>query len=130
MMVEIFRVLLPWDLTNNNDGQQRTWHKSANHRKAFERWLRLNDLVRTPFDKPVVVKVIRVLGKGERLWDSSSVLRGNYKQMEDSFVACGWFHDDNAKWITQTVGAQDDSRREQGPAVEIRVYGEDGVQCE
>ena len=118
-MTILFRVLLPIELTNGNDGRGHAWQRSASRRKKYERILA--PLRRTPFEEPVVVRVTRVLGKGQRLWDSSSVGRGNYKEIEDTLVALGWFHDDGPAWIKQTIFAQDDSRRGEGPGVEIIV---------
>ena len=70
---------------------------------------------------PVTVTVTRILGKGERLWDSSSILRGNYKEIEDALVAIGWFVDDSTEYIHTTDGRQDDTRRNKGPAIELEI---------
>jgi hypothetical protein len=78
-------------------------------------------LTRKPYGVPTEVTVTRVLGKGQRLWDSSSIGRGNYKELEDALVACGWFVDDSPKHITRTLFRQDESRREEGPFTEIQV---------
>jgi hypothetical protein len=114
-------VILPIELTNGNDGRGSKWFSSANVRKKIEKNLRQMGMVRTPFDQPVQVTVTRVLGKNQRLWDSSSVGRGNWKEIEDAMVACGWFHDDNPKWITATTFKQDDTRRQDGPAVQVTI---------
>lgn len=116
-----YHITLPVTLTNANTGRGRAWYASASERKRMEAMLRKLGLVREPFAVPVRVTVTRILGKGQRLWDSSSVLRGNYKELEDAMVACGWFHDDSAKWITETDGRQDASRREDGPSVCLRI---------
>lgn len=78
---------------------------------------------RKPFRQKVDIVLVRILGKRERLWDSDSILRGNAKQLLDSLVAdAGWFADDGPKYIRLVLGDQDDTRRHEGPAVEIRVY--------
>ena len=118
----LFSVTLPVKLSNNNDGQRKSWYKSASERKRFEKMLRKMGLVRTPFEQPVVVIVTRILSKGQRLWDSSSGLRGSYKQLEDSCVACGWYHDDDPRYIEETRFKQDSSRRKDGPAVLVEVF--------
>ena len=118
-MIVLLKILLPIELTNGNDGRGYAWQRSASRRKKLERILA--PLRRKPFEEPVVVRVTRILGKGQRLWDSSSVGRGNYKEIEDTLVALGWFHDDGPKWIKQTIFAQDDTRRGEGPGVEIIV---------
>lgn len=66
---------------------------------------------------------IRILGPRDRKWDTSSVLRGNYKEIEDALVAIGWFPNDTPQWITETIPDQDDTQRDQGPAIVIEVRG-------
>ena len=112
---------LPFELTNGNDGRGSKWFSSAKLRKKFEDDLRNLRMVRSPFLFPVKVHVVRVLGKGQREWDSSSILRGNYKEIEDALVACGWFHDDSPKFITETTASQDISRRSSGPFIELTI---------
>ncbi len=66
--------------------------------------------------------VTRVLGKGERLWDADSVLRGNSKQMLDAIVGSKLLKDDNPKHVALVIGMQDDTRREIGPLIEVGFY--------
>jgi hypothetical protein len=49
------------------------------------------------------------------------VLRGNYKEIEDALVACGWFVDDSMQYIAITIGKQDETRRKEGPAIELEI---------
>lgn len=119
MTTELLRIILPIELTNGNDGRGYAWQRSASRRKKLAK--QLAAYRREPFDVPVVVEVTRILGKGQRLWDSSSIGRGSYKEVEDTLVELGWFHDDGPKWIVQTIFAQTADRREEGPAVEIVV---------
>jgi len=118
----VLHKILPFELTNGNDGRGSKWFSSAKLRKEFEKNLRLLGYERKPFATPVHVAVTRILGQGQRLWDSSSIGRGNYKELEDALVAIGWFHDDSPKWITETRFFQDASRRDQGSAIEIQIY--------
>ena len=121
-MTLLFQTILPYELTNGNDGRGSKWFSSAKLRKSFEKDLRVLGYERKPFEMPVSVAVTRILGQGQRLWDSSSVGRGNYKELEDALVAIGWFHDDSPKWITETRFYQDASRRDQGSSIEIQIY--------
>ena len=45
-------------------------------------------------------EMIRLLGKGQRLWDYDSIGRGSAKELLDAVVATGWFVDDGPQWIT------------------------------
>ncbi len=101
-MEVILRCLLPIELTNGNTGRGHKFWASNKERKNAELLIRSRGLVRKPFAFPVVVRVIRMMRKGQRHWDSSSIGRGNWKEIEDALVACGWFHDDSHKWIRRT----------------------------
>lgn len=118
----IHDAVLPIELTNGNDGRGNKWFSSAKVRKKVAQQLRDAGFARSPFDEPVVVCVTRVLGKGQRLWDSSSIGRGNWKEIEDALVEIGWFHDDCPKWILATVFRQDISDRIAGPYTRVAVY--------
>jgi hypothetical protein len=114
--------LLKVKLTNNNNGQSKHWSRSAKDRNEFELELRAYHGTRKPFIFPVRLVVTRILGPGELLWDYSSIGRGNWKQIEDSLVACGWFVDDGPKFITGVVFDQDSQNRKLGPSVKIEIY--------
>lgn len=75
-----------------------------------------------PFSFPVNITVTRILGNGQRLWDSSSIGRGNWKEIEDALVAVGWFVDDGPKYIKRTTFEQDASQRELGPIIRVDIY--------
>ena len=115
------RITLPFELTNGNDGRGNKWFNSAKIRKKFEDRLRSLRMTSTPFLYPVRLTVTRVLGKGQRLWDTSSIGRGNWKEIEDALVAVGWFVDDSPRYITQTDFRQDECRRSQGPIIEVEI---------
>lgn len=119
--MSLLDITLPIELTNGNDGRGSRWFKSSNVRKKLEATLRTLGHVRKPFEQPVRVTVTRVLGKGQRLWDASSVGRGNWKELEDAMVACGWFHDDGPKWVNGVAFFQDDKHRDKGPAVRVEI---------
>ena len=122
---EMLSVVLPIELTNSNGGRSQKWFNSAKIRKSFESSFRILGLAREPFEGLVKLELTRILGKNQRLWDSDSGLRGNSKELIDALVAIGWFHDDSPKWIEQTVFLQDQSQRENGPAVRVCVYETD-----
>ncbi len=112
---------LPIELTNGNAGRGSKWFKSAKVRKDIENKIRILGLTRRPFDLPVEVRVTRILGPNQRLWDSSSIGRGNWKEIEDALVVCGWFHDDSPDYIVETRFFQDSSRRTSGPSIELAI---------
>ena len=115
-------IFIPIKLTNSNNGRGHHWGASASFRDKAEKKLRALGLARAvPFPCRVTVTVTRILGKGERLWDSSSVLRGNWKELEDALVALGWFVDDSTQYIATTDGRQDDTRRNKGPGIELTI---------
>lgn len=98
----LLQIVLPFELTNGNDGRGSKWFSSAKLRTKYEAKLREMRQVRKPFGVPVIVHVTRLYGKGQRMWDSSSIGRGSYKEIEDALVVCGWFHDDSPKFIAET----------------------------
>ena len=119
--ITLFAEVLPIELTNGNDGRGSKWFSSARVRKKIEAQLRQLKLTREPFNSPVEVRVTRIVGANQRLWDSSSIGRGNWKEIEDAMVACGWFHDDSPKYIVETRFFQDDENRDQGPAIFVQI---------
>lgn len=114
--------ILPIELTNNNNGRTHHFGKSASNRKKYTRLLTQLGHRRKPFACQVDVVVTRILATNQRLWDSSSVLRGNWKELEDTLVELGWFVDDDTTWIRWTLGSQDATRRDIGPAVQVDTY--------
>lgn len=120
--MKILSELLSFTLANGNEGRTKHFGASAARRKKYERQLRQIGQVRIPLTRQVDVVVTRILGPRQQLMDSTSLGRGNWKEIEDALVACGWFTDDGPKQIRCTLFLQDDSRRDIGPAVLIEVY--------
>ena len=136
----LFTMTVNKKMSNSNNGQSRHWSSSHKDKKEFLRavegsWseadghmaLTLDDLFsqvigQSGLTELVDIKIERVLGKGERLWDADSVMRGSAKQLLDSIVDCGILVDDNSKAVRMALGAQDASDRTQGPAVRIYFY--------
>lgn len=122
-------VLLPFELTNGNSGQSKHWAQAHRQRKRFREALGLILRRRVPFNSPVILEITRKLGPGQRMWDEDSIGRGNAKQLIDTLVSRGWFHDDSAKWICRCDYRQDATDREHGPAIRVRVLTpEDGAE--
>ena len=115
----LLSVVLPIKLTNSNTGRGGSFWKSAKDRKDFEAILRASGHVYTPLDFPVYLRITRIFAGREREWDYSSGLRGNAKELEDSGVACGFWHDDGPKWIRGVVFAQ---ARGEKSAVMIEMF--------
>jgi hypothetical protein len=116
ILCKVFRI----ELTNGNDGRGSKWFRTAAVRQRIARTL-ANER-RTPFEHPVEIRITRILGANQRLWDADSVGRGNAKELIDSLVELGWFHDDGPKWITHCDYRQDAQSRASGPAVMIEVF--------
>ena len=114
-------IVLPIELTNGNTGRSNRWFRTAKVREWIEATLRLNKLVRVPFVNRCDVHIVRILGKGQRLWDADSLLRGNSKELIDAMVACGWFYDDGPNFIKAVTADQDATDRNNGPAVRVQV---------
>lgn len=122
-MQKLLSIELPIKLTNSNQGRGYSWHKKAKDREDIENTLRSLSLAKTaPFTNVITLHLTRILGKGERLWDADSGLRGNAKELIDSLVAIGWFHDDSPKWIQEVRFFQDDTQRKNGSRILIEVF--------
>lgn len=113
---------LPIELTNNNTGRTQHFGRSASQRKKYERIIRSKFGQQSPFGSKVDVVVQRVLAARQRLWDSSSVVRGNWKEIEDALVACGFLHDDGPDYVGLCIGVQDAETRLIGDGGFVRVY--------
>ena len=120
--MKILSEILPFTLDNGNEGRTKHFGAAATRRKKYERQLRQLGQVRIPLTRQVDVVVTRILGPRQQLMDSTSLGRGNWKEIEDALVACGWFADDGPRQLRCTLFLQDDSRRDIGPAVLIEVY--------
>ena len=116
----ILKKILPVELKNANIGRGHSWHSTASSRKRIARTL-ANER-RTPFEFPVAIRITRILGPNQRLWDADSVGRGNAKELIDTLVELGWFCDDGPKWITHCDYRQDAQSRVSGPSVMIEVF--------
>lgn len=118
----IYVATIPFDLSNNNDGQGRAWYRTAAVKKAITDQLARQEMHREPFEFPVRVVLTRILGPKQKLFDADSVLRGSSKQLFDALVDAGWFVDDGPKYITKVDGRQDKTKRSEGPAVLIEIF--------
>jgi hypothetical protein len=113
---------LPIELTNNNTGRTQHFGRSASQRKKYERIIRAKFGQQVPFSSKVEIVVQRVLAARQRLWDESSILRGNWKEIEDALVACGFISDDSPAYIGMCVGVQDTETRLTSEGGFTRVY--------
>ena len=121
-------VIIPIALTNENQGRTKHFGAAAARKKKYLKQLAALGFNRKPFERRVDIVVTRILGPGQRLMDSSSLLRGNWKEIEDALVQLGWFHDDDTYWIRLTLAMQDVDHRHLGPAIRMDVY-EAGAIC-
>lgn len=127
------------ELKNNNTGQSRHWSSAHQEKKIMMLALRSSriiapgdgnmmfsefscNIMSEPFDRIVDISVLRILGKGQRLWDPDSILRGNCKQLIDSAVDAKILVDDSTRWVGRILGEQCDQQRDRGPSIEISFW--------
>jgi hypothetical protein len=126
--VLLHSAILPIAITNDNDGRTKHYGVSKDRRIRYERKLRSLGHARQPFGQQTDVVVTRILGPSEKKLDQSSILRGNYKEIEDALVWLGWWHDDSPKYIRFVLPDQDATQRDIGPAIRIDVYASGAIQ--
>ena len=51
--------------------------------------------------------------------DWRACVRGNWKEIEDALVACGFLHDDGPEFVKLVIGVQETLERERGPCVDV-----------
>ncbi len=104
MSYPIYTIKIDLPLTNGNTGRGNQWYSTAKDRKKFEALLReipLETLEDLPFEFPVGLRITRVLGQRQRLWDADSIGRGNSKELVDAIVAVGFLHDDSPQYVPE-----------------------------
>lgn len=73
----------------------------------------------------VVLRIDRILGPRQVLWDSGNILAGNAKQLIDALVSVGIISDDSNKYLAEPVlSGQIHDNRELGPGTRIRIWRE------
>lgn len=135
----LVRIIVGGEVSNRNYGQGHHWTKSNHAKKKmfamckqakYFRWSpRQEDFLTAsikecsiPSRQAVNIIATRILGKGQRLWDADSILRGDFKQLMDSIVQLGILEDDGPKFVKNVLGQQDSQNRNWGPAFEIMIY--------
>jgi hypothetical protein len=136
----LFTISLNKELKNGNEGRSKHWSSAHTSKKQWKKVLAEADIecetglvldVQTFLeevlgDRPVQQRVglvfTRVLGKGQRMYDSDSIIRGNAKELLDSIVDIGILSDDNTKYVEWSLGLQDDKRRTEGPFTTVSFY--------
>jgi hypothetical protein len=126
--VLLHSAIVPIAITNDNDGRTKHYGVNKDRRIRYERKLRSLGHARQPFGQQTDVVVTRILGPSEKKLDQSSILRGNYKEIEDALVWLGWWHDDSPKYIRFVLPDQDATQRDLGPAIRIDVYAAGAIQ--
>lgn len=119
MMLACFE--LPIKLTNDNGGRTAHWGRTVKRKSEYvdELWMRYGKA--TAFDEKVKLRVVRILGPRERLWDADSIGRGSVKELIDAFVSSGWLRDDGPHNV-ESVEYGQEIAREKGPAVRVEFY--------
>jgi len=113
--VDRVTLVLPIQLDNGNSGRSKHWAAAHRSRQAVGATVSLFSPRNTKVRTPVRVHVTRVLGKGQRLMDVDSLLRGNFKEILDSIVATGLIPDDGPAHVQEVTATQDATRRAEGP---------------
>jgi hypothetical protein len=113
-------IVLPIELKNRNDGQGYSHWRTVKEKQQIDDVMSL--FRRKPFDVPVFLVITRLIGTKQQPFDTDSLLRGNWKQIQDSMVQAGWFYDDNPTCIRGVYGRQDATDRSKGPAIRVQVY--------
>lgn len=123
-------VTLPIELHNRNTGRGGAHWQTTKERKDIEESLRLLGHVRTPFEFPVGLTIVRLLAGRQRFLDTDSLGRGNAKELVDSLVSCGWFVDDKPEHIRAVNYMQDERGRKLRKHGETRivVWRMDGIE--
>lgn len=137
----LFTITIDKELKNGNTGRTKHFSQAIKEKKQWVQALGNADvetvtgivyplpafiqdvMLGSPIQQKVGIVVNRVLGKRQRQWDSDSILRGNFKECLDSVVGSGLLSDDNTKYVAWCVGLQDETRKSEGPFVELLFYG-------
>lgn len=114
-------IVLDIELVNGNEGRGGDWYESNNRKRKLLKIFRAKELVFRPLDYPVKVRLTRLIGKGQRYWDSMSVLSGSAKELFDAMVECDWFVNDDHNWIKLTVSHQE-LRRDKPPGFRLEIF--------
>ena len=73
----------------------------------------------TPLNEPVVIVVTRVMGPGDNFWRSTDLVKQQYRRIEQALERLNYINNRGRQWVVETVTNQEDSRRSEGPAIEI-----------
>lgn len=115
----VARLFLPITLTNDNGGRNAKWFRTAKRKREYAMMVRVYSGRRVPFEFPVILRITRVLGAKQKLWDHDSIGRGSAKELVDAIRDHGWIHNDDPKWVRDVTYKQTDKHRDRGPAVQI-----------
>jgi hypothetical protein len=136
----LFTIMVDRELKNGNTGRTKHFSQAIKEKKGWAKALKVSDVIiptgivlplpafieevlgGKTVQQRVGLVVNRVLGKRQRFWDADSALRGA-KELIDATVDTGLLEDDNMKHVAWCVGSQDDTRKEEGPFVELLFYG-------
>ena len=145
----ILTISIEADLKNQNTGQRRHWSTAHREKKIMTTALQQGrilypgdgnlrfsvfskEIMPHPFDCIVDLTITRILGKGQRLFDPDSIIRGNCKQCIDAVVDANLLVDDSSKHVGRVLGMQVANQRDRGPAIEITFWespDEQSISC-
>lgn len=124
----LFRLSLPLEISNRNDGRGHQWFRTDAEKKAVAEALQIFYPNGPPAEAremdsggTVNLVVRRILGKRQRWFDPDSILRGNAKEIVDAIVDHGFLSGDGYPAVGFVAGVQIKDP-EAGPALAVDFF--------
>jgi hypothetical protein len=115
--VTILEFTTPFKLESLNAFTGMHWRLKNSHKKAWLQEIRMA-MAKAGIKRPAPLeagtaklRIVRVLGPHERLWDEENLSGGSAKQLVDALVTLGFLRDDAPKWLRREY-AQDANDRD------------------
>lgn len=116
---EPVRLIYVGELPRMNSQHPSYWYRWNLKRKCLRQFGVLPQGFRAT--QKAHVTITRVLGKGQRLMDAFENLPVALKGLMDALVEGGYLVDDKPRWMSHDPVQQDETRRQEGPRVEVQI---------